>query len=119
MSCPCDGKKGLELAVCLAPPPGDYEAVIDLGQGKHLVINTTGLYVRNVVSDDYLPFIRTTSIKVSEATLRRLGLSDDVVLCAAIKSLQEAAEHGSEAAALVVHSCEGLLKQLLDKCNTI
>lgn len=117
MSCRCLSKGGLELILCLAPPPGDYEVSIDIGKGREVIINSTGIYIRAAVSDDYLPFIRTTSLPVSEATLKKLGLNYERLLCKAVKGLLEASNHGSETAEVIVKECGDLITSILSSCG--
>ncbi|MGC9111874.1 hypothetical protein [Acidilobus sp.] len=117
MSCRCRGKEGLELILCLAPPPGDHEISIDIGKGREVVINSTGIYVRAIVSDDYLPFIRTTSLAVSEITLKKFGLKYEDLLCKTVRGLLEASNHGSETAATLVKECSDMITSILSNCG--
>jgi hypothetical protein len=117
MSCPCEGSTGVSLAICLAPPPGDYEVVMPLGRGRELVLNSTGIYIRSLSMDDFLPFMRTQSMRISEETITRLGINIDRLLCESVRGLLEAAKHGSLKASEILKRCQNLLNSLLATCG--
>jgi len=117
MSCPCEGSTGVSLAICLAPPPGDYEVVIPLGRGRELVLNSTGIYIRSLSMDDFLPFMRTQSMRIGEETVTRLGVNADRLLCESVRGLLEAAKHGSVRASEILERCRNLVNSLLASCG--
>ncbi|MFP3264353.1 hypothetical protein [Acidilobus sp. 7A] len=116
LKCRCEGLSGLDLVRCLAPPPGDYEVSLEAGRGRELIINSEGVYLRSVVSDDYLPFIRTADLRVSGEALRTLGFDLESLLCEAVKGLLNASQHGSQAASEKAAECTDLVNSVLESC---
>ena len=114
--CECEGLEGLELVRCLAPPPGDYELSVPLGRSREVVVNSDGVFLRLVAHDDFLPFIRTQQMPLSDAQLRALGISVDSLLCGAVAQLEEASLHGSVAARERLSRCAGLVASVKSMC---
>ena len=117
MTCECEGLQGLRLAVCLAPPPGDYEYTLSLSPRLTLVVNSRGAFLRSSVVDDFLPFVRTQEVKVDEQALRSLRVDVDSLVCGVASALREAAEHWSQAAAEKLSRCKGLVERVEASCR--
>ena len=118
MACECAGLRGLDLAVCLAPPEGEYEAAISISDNISIIINKKGIFIKRIITDDMLPFVRTVLRRVTrEETLRAYGVSLDRVLCAAAKSLVEASRHGSTYAARKFGECRDLVLEVTSNCS--
>ena len=114
--CECEGLSGLDLVRCLAPPPGDYELSLPLGRSREVVVNSDGVFLRLVTHDDFLPFVRTQQVPLSEAQLRALGISVDLLLCGAVVQLEEASLHGSVAAKERLDRCSDLVASVRSRC---
>ncbi len=117
MSCECEGLSGLELAVCLAPPPGDYELSVELGLGRSLVVNSEGAFLRASSRDDFLPFMRTQEVRVDEQAVRALRVDVNRLLCGVASALRGAADHGSVTAAEKLRRCSGLVGRIEASCG--
>jgi len=115
MPCKCEGIDGIKLVLCLAPPAGDYEVSIDVGSNKKLIVNSEGIFLRSSAVDDFLPFLKTSQIKVSEKVLGMYRVSFDKLICNVIDSLINASNHGSAYAKLKVESCKPLINNLREK----
>ncbi|MCE4628132.1 MAG: hypothetical protein F7C34_03170 [Desulfurococcales archaeon] len=118
MACECAGLRGLDLAVCLAPPEGEYEAVIPISDNISIIVNRKGIFIKRIVTDDMLPFVRTVLRKITrEETLQAYGVSLDRILCAATRSLIDASRHGSTYAARRVEECNELVQNIASSCS--
>lgn len=118
MTCPCEGLKGVGLAVCISPPPGEHEVDIPISSNRSIVINDEGVFVRQVVLDDSLPFARTSTRRVDPGFLGRIavGIDESSIVCRAAESLVEAYREGSLAAGRKLEACRGLVERLLSEC---
>ncbi|MGC9210145.1 MAG: hypothetical protein ACP5FT_02630 [Acidilobus sp.] len=116
MSCECRGLDGLGLAICLAPPPGDYEVTADVGLGRTLVVNSEGAFLRASSRDDFLPFIRTQEVRVSEETIAALRVDVRGLVCEVIRALRDAAYHGSVVALEKLKRCQELVNEIEEGC---
>ncbi|MCE4623864.1 MAG: hypothetical protein F7B11_03850 [Caldisphaeraceae archaeon] len=115
MPCKCEGIDGIKLVLCLAPPAGDYEVSIDVGSNKKLIVNSEGIFLRSSAVDDFLPFLKTSQIRVSEKVLGMYRISFDKLICNVTDSLINASNHGSAYAKLKVESCKSLINNLREK----
>ena len=116
--CPCEGVSDpLELARCLAPPPGEHELAIETGLGSTLVVTGEGFRLRATVRDEWLPFLDTVERPASrvavESALRSAGLEPGELPRLAAEKLVEAARSGSRVAAEKLRACKELVKELL------
>ena len=116
-ACECEGLGSLELVTCLAPPPGDYELSVPLGMSREIVVNSEGVFLRLVSQDDFLPFVRTQQVPLSEAQLRALGVAVDSLLCGAVSQLEEASAHGSVVARDKLGRCGTLVASVKSRCQ--
>jgi len=114
--CPCRGLAGLELASCLAPPPGDYEVVLEGLAGSVLVLNEEGVWLRRLVRDEWLPFLAAQERRAGEAAVRAVlglhGMSVESLVCEAARALDRAARGGSLRAREKLAKCRGLVEEL-------
>ena len=122
MACPCDpGTPVLELALCLAPPPGDYELVLEGFAGASVAVNDEGVWIRSIARDEWLPYIeardRPASTVALRQALRHNGLDEEQLLCMSVRALLEAARHGSRRAAEKTRSCKRLIAEILRRCR--
>ncbi len=117
MACECEGLQGLRLAICLAPPPGDYEFTLSVANKLSLVVNSRGAFLRASAVDDFLPFVRTQEVKVDEQALRALRVDVDRLVCGVVSALREAAEHWSQAAAEKLGRCKDLVERVEASCG--
>ena len=115
--CTCEGLEGLELAICIAPPEGEYEVSIPLSRDKNIVLNRKGLFLKQVVVDDSLPFAITLSRPLHEDSLARMGVSIERLLCESARSLVDAASHGSVVAAEKLSACRDIVEKILSNCE--
>lgn len=119
--CGCLGLRGLELARCLAPPPGDHEVVLEGLAGSQVVVNEEGFWLRAAVRDEWLPFLsaveRRAGPEAVESALRRMGVGVEELVCMAAGALLEAAAGGSARAAEKLAACRGLVEEVLSKCG--
>lgn len=118
MTCPCIGKRGIDLAMCLAPPPGEHEVEVELSKNNSLVINSEGIFTRQIVLDDTLPFTRTLMKRVDPGFIHRvvLRVTEEDLVCMAAKSLIEASNRGSRVAREKYEMCRGLVEEILSGC---
>jgi len=118
LKCPCEGLKGLDLAVCLGPPQGDYEVTIEIGNYS-IIINNKGIFRRRIVVDDTLPFAKsiTTPITSKAITNVPIPFSEDELVCMSIRALEEAAESGSIYARRRLDSCRVIVEEWKKKCS--
>ncbi|MGC9072509.1 MAG: hypothetical protein ACP5HK_07480, partial [Acidilobus sp.] len=116
VSCECQGLEGLELLVCLAAPPGDYEVVLELGVGRSLVVNSNGVFIRASSRDDFLPFVRTQQTRVSKEVLAAFKVDLNELFCEIVRALRDAATHGSLAASRKLTRCHDLIERLEINC---
>ena len=116
--CPCSRLKGIDLALCLAPPRGEYETSFRLQNNLLVVINRDGIFIRQNVIDDFLPFVTTVERRVRPEVLERYGISVERVLCENVSNLVEAARKGSRVARKLVESCNELIKKIISNCNS-
>ncbi len=119
MTCGCEGKRGVELAVCLAPPRGDHEVYIPITRNQGLVVNDEGVFTRTIIVDDTLPFARHLERRVDPGILERLAvrITPDTLACMAARALVEAASAGSLRAKRKLEECRGLVERLLEDCG--
>ncbi len=120
--CPCSkGSSVHDLVTCLAPPPGDYEVVLEGFAGASVVINDEGIWVRSVTRDEWLPFMesrdRPASSAALEQALRLNNLSWEGLLCMVAQGLVEAARHGSLRARRRLEACRELVAEVLSRCG--
>ncbi|MCE4600656.1 MAG: hypothetical protein F7C38_03735 [Desulfurococcales archaeon] len=118
MPCPCDNKDGIELAICIAPPPGDYDVEIEISPKYSIVVNSEGIHVKQTVLEDTLPFTRTVTRKVGPEFLERviIKIPKDKLPCIAARALVDAAENGSEVAREKLNRCRKLVDELARQC---
>ena len=104
------------LVVCLAPPPGEYEVVLEGFAGSSIVVNDEGIWVRSLARDEWLPFIeardRAASVIALEQALRINGMDWGRLVCMIIRGLREAASHGSLRARRKLVLCRELVESL-------
>jgi len=118
VTCPCEGKNGLDLVLCLAPPEGEYETEIRVSDNMAIVANRRGLFVRRTVTDDFLPFIRTVMRRITRGdTLRAYGVSLERILCENIRGLRDASRHGSRIASRILEECEDIIREIDAACS--
>jgi len=119
MTCPCRGKEGLDLAVCLAPPPGDHEVSIEVGSNYSIVVNSDGVFTRRILIDDTLPFAKSIMKPVTPETLKHLPLHVDEagITCMSIRALIEAAEAGSLYARRRLEECKDIVENIRRGCD--
>jgi len=115
--CSCEEKSKIELILCLAPPAGEYEAQIDLGSNRKLIINSGGMFLRTYSIDDFLPFMQTRDIKIKEKDLDLFNISTKDMLCSTINALIDASNHGSLYAKEKVNNCLELIEELKNYCK--
>ena len=115
--CPCSGREGLDLALCLAPPRGEYETTFSLKNNLIIVVNRDGIFIRQSAIDDFLPFVTTIERRIEPGILERYGISIEQLLCTNVSNLVEAAGRGSRVARRLVESCNELIKKIIDKCE--
>ena len=116
--CRCRNKTGFDLLRCLAPPEGEYETYVKLSDSLAVVVNRSGVFIRRIVTDDTLPFVRTIDKRVSSPeTLKAYGLSIDQLLCINLKNLEIAATHGSRTARIIINECFDFIDKIIIKCK--
>ena len=117
--CPCRDLSGVELVLCLSPPPSDYEVVLELPTRDRLVVNSEGFYLRRIVLDETLPFIVSKDVRLEPgkamAAVSSMGLSVRELLCKAVKALLEAAENEVREAKVKARLCSGLIERILGR----
>ncbi|MEB3759790.1 MAG: hypothetical protein GSR72_07585 [Desulfurococcales archaeon] len=117
--CPCrKDTDPYNLLTCLAPPAGEYETTIQLGENLRLVINNTGLYIRRISADEFLPYINTYDKKIYKETLKAYNITQEKIktlICNNIQNLQNAALHGSTKAKDLLDACNQLIKEIKEK----
>ncbi len=122
--CRCEGLDGLDLLLCSAPPEGEYETEYELSKNIKIIINKSGIFIKQVGIDDFLPFTRTVYKKVTrKETLAAYGLNSkdklSRLVCLNIENLLSASEKGSLYARRLVSECESLFKKYYEKyCST-
>ena len=116
--CPCNHKDGIELAICIAPPPGDHDVEIEISSKQSIIINSEGMHVKQTVLEDALPFTRTIIRKVGPEFLERIiiKIPKDKLPCIAARALVDAAENGSEVAREKLNRCRELVDELARQC---
>jgi hypothetical protein len=122
LECPCSSLEDpLELALCLAPPPGDHELVVEGLAGSAVVVNSEGVWIRRPVQDEWLPFLQSVERRASREALlsamRARGLRAEDLTCMAARGLVEAARGGSLEAAGRLSACRRLVEELLRGCG--
>ncbi len=114
--CPCDPGMNLrDLVLCLAPPEGEYETVINLSRETKIVVNRKGYFVRKIILDDFLPFVGTVNRPIGPDVLSRYGISDNRlkdILCKNIDNLEKAARSGSEYARRIIYDCNEVIEKI-------
>ncbi len=119
--CECGKEESpASLALCLAPPPGDYETTIPMTRNQSLVINSNGMFIRTVAVDDTLPFAKTIVRPAPPEVLDNIALrvTWDDILCQTVRDLLGAAESGSLTAREKVERCHDLIEEILRKCKS-
>lgn len=116
--CECTGLEGFERIKCMSPPPGEFEVDIDLGQGKHLIVNEEGFLLRQLVTDESLPFLLTSERPLPPERLVALArISLEELECMVARSLEKAASSGSLKARRKMEACADIYRSLLGKCR--
>ena len=116
-SCECEGLEGTLLLMCLAPPEGEYEVHIEVGTAL-LVLNRRGAFLRMRGHEKGLPMITTYDKSVDLDGLIDAGRVDfEYLLCSSVRSLQEAAVHGSVYAEEKLARCRSLVEGILAGCD--
>ena len=117
--CPCRKETDpYDLLICLAHPAGEYETVIQLGENLRLVINNTGLYIRRISTDEFLPYISTYDKKINKETLKAYNITQEKIktlICKNIQNLEDAALHGSIKANNLLEACNQLVEEIQEK----
>ncbi|MCE4613228.1 MAG: hypothetical protein F7C07_05285 [Desulfurococcales archaeon] len=117
-SCECANLEGFERIRCMSPPPGEFEVDIDLGQGKHLIVNEEGFLLRQLITDESLPFLLTSERPLPPERLVALArISYEELECMVARNLEKAAKAGSIKAKRKLQACMEIHKSLLDKCK--
>jgi hypothetical protein len=122
LSCPCNGVEDLvELALCLAPPCGEYEVSLEGHVGAQIVLCEDGVFIRSVARDEWLPFLETRDRPASRqallSALRLNNLDGQGLLCLVVRSLRLAANSGSLKAAKKLRDCWELVQRLEEACK--
>jgi hypothetical protein len=112
VKCPCDKKSDIELAICLAPPAGEYEVSHNIGSNKKLILNSDGIFIRSYSINDYLPFFQTTQLKIKDNDIKLFKISLNQLICKALEGLKEASEHGSTYAKEKIEKCKDIIDEL-------
>jgi hypothetical protein len=116
--CPCEGLEGWDLAVCLAPPRGEYELEYPIGSGAKVVVSREGVFLRQLRPPEDLPFMETIERRVDpESVLAPRRITAERVVCDAIRALRAAAESGSRLAAGLLEACRGLVEEVESGCR--
>ncbi len=118
MKCECTGLKGVKLAQCIAPPKGDYSLEIEITDKLTLLITPEGLFLKQTVIQDDLPFTRTITRPVKEEFLNHVNLRIEKIKlpCLAARALIEAGNHGSRIAKEKLERCKELVEEILNQC---
>lgn len=118
MTCDCDGKDGLELVICLSPPPGEHEIDIPISKNRSIIINKDGIFVRQLLIDETLPFAKTSVKPVDPGFIHRVPVKIDIkqLTCQAVESLVEASNRGSLVAWEKLEKCRSLVEKILGDC---
>ena len=116
--CPCSRLNGLDLALCLAPPRGEYETSFKIKNNLLIIINRDGIFIRQSAIDDFLPFVTTVERRVRPEVLERYGISVERILCENVSNLVEAARKGSRVARELVVSCNELIEKIINNCSS-
>ena len=116
--CMCEGiSDPIKLALCLAPPRGEYEVEIKMRSNTSIIINEDGAFLRTLVTDETLPFVKTYERPMSlDAVSEKVG-DPAVLLCKAVRMLMKAADSGSASAARKIKSCKDIIKGIEAKCG--
>jgi hypothetical protein len=118
LTCPCEGLRGLELLQCFAPPQGEYETSIKISDNMIIVINDKGIFIRRIVTDDFLPFITTIDRRITRIeTLQAYRLDIKELLCYNLENLIEASKHGSSKAKQLLDNCWKLAEKIKSECE--
>ena len=115
--CPCEGMEGWDLAVCLAPPRGEYELEYPAGPGTRIVINRDGIFLRQTRPPEALPFMETVERRVGLEALERRGIEAARVVCDSISALRRAAASGSRYARSLLKACSSIVSLLSRECS--
>jgi len=115
--CPCEGRSGWGLALCLAPPRGEYELEYPAGSGAVIAISRDGVFLRQIRAPETLPFMETVERPISEAELERRGITWLRVACDSIKALRGAAGSGSRLARGLLEACSGVVGEVERLCG--
>ena len=117
--CKCRDLEGIELALCLAPPPGEYEVDIKVGRDKSVIINSEGVYLRQLITDETLPFINTIQRPLpAERALEIAGISIEDLTCKIVKQLNAASKSGSITSKKKIEECKNIISIIENKCNS-
>ncbi len=116
--CMCEGiADPIELALCLAPPRGEYEVEIKMRSNTSIVINEDGIFLRTLVTDETLPFVKTYERPMGlDAVADKVG-DPAGLLCKTVRMLKKAADGGSTSAARKIKSCEDIIRDIEAKCG--
>ncbi|MEB3860266.1 MAG: hypothetical protein LRS43_03555 [Desulfurococcales archaeon] len=118
--CECTGLEGFDRLRCMSPPPGEFEVDIDLGQGRHLIVNESGYLLRQLLADETLPFMSTSERPIEPERLLALAkISLEELECMVARSLEKAARAGSLRARRKIVKCKRVYEDLLGKCGKI
>lgn len=116
IECPCTGKRGWDLVVCLAPPPGEYEVSYAIGRDVEVVIHPDGFKLRQLRRPGILPYIAAIERRVDPGILEKAGVKPSKALCRVIENLEAAARSGSQAAQSKLDACRGLIEAIAKAC---
>lgn len=116
--CVCEGiADPIQLALCLAPPRGEYEVEIKMRSNTSIIVNEEGLFLRTLVTDETLPFVKTYERPISlDAVAEKIG-DPASLLCETVRMLRKAADSGSASAARKIKSCQDTIRGIEAKCG--
>ncbi|BEP16724.1 hypothetical protein PYJP_00760 [Pyrofollis japonicus] len=122
MTCSCKpSSSALELALCLAPPCGEYEVSLEGHAGTQIILCEDGVFIRSVARDEWLPFLETRDRPASRqallSALKLNNLDEQGLLCLVLRSLRLAANSGSLKAAKKLRDCRELIRRLEEACR--
>ncbi|MCE4628089.1 MAG: hypothetical protein F7C34_02940 [Desulfurococcales archaeon] len=115
-NCPCEGMEKWDLALCLAPPRGEYELEYSVGPGTRLVVNRDGVFLRQTRPPEALPFMETIERRVGWDALEAKGIDAARVVCDSIRALERAAASGSRYARSLLEACSSIISLLSREC---
>ena len=116
--CRCRGLEGIDLALCLAPPPGEYEVDLKVGRDKSIIVNSEGVYLRQLVTDETLPFINTLQRPLPPRRAMEIaGLTLENLYCIVVRQLKAASQAGSITARRKLGECFDVIKKIEEECT--